>query len=200
MGTYNASTTIDTYDTLLYFVSNLDNQIHQVVLTNLDDGKISALDYVVAVTPALSSDSGGAVPGGVPGGTMTTIPAMTTGVSATATIGATPTAVFPGQQGTSSSGGNNGAAGLAIGLTIGILAAIVRPRALSAVGRPGSYDSPQMLLWMGWRYRLWKKAGGEGSFFVALCGARHRAKKAPAQADNKFKLWPMLSFKPKYAT
>jgi hypothetical protein len=53
---------------------------------------------------------------------------------------------------------------------------------------------------MAWRYRQWKKAGGEGDFFVALCGARHRAKKAQAKADNKFKVWPMLSYKPKYAT
>jgi len=126
MGTYNASTTIDTYGTLLYFTSNLDAQIPQIVLTNLDDGKLLALDYAVAVMPDRSPGAGGAVPGGQVGGGVTSLPGGATTVVAGTTVGTTPTAVFPGQQGTQNNGGNNGAAGLAIGLTLGILAALVR--------------------------------------------------------------------------
>jgi hypothetical protein len=51
IGTYNASTTIPTYDTLLFFTAQLDPSAkHQIVVTNKAEGGTLALDYFVAVT------------------------------------------------------------------------------------------------------------------------------------------------------
>jgi hypothetical protein len=51
IGTYNASTTIATYDTLLFFTTQLDPSAkHQIVVTNQAEGGTLALDYFVAVT------------------------------------------------------------------------------------------------------------------------------------------------------
>lgn len=123
-GRYNASTTLDTYDTLLYFVSGLADATHSVVMTNMDQGMLLALDYIVAVSGTGLTTPGqiGPVP---PNAIVTAVAGTTTLLNPTATnVGAIPTAVFPGQT-TGTDRGNNGAAGLAIGLTLGILAAIV---------------------------------------------------------------------------
>ena len=142
IGQYNASTTLDTYDTLLFFVSGLSDTAHQIVLTNLDDGSLLAIDYIVAnsnsgqgyapgtgagMTAVGPVPSVGVVPGGV--GATTIIAGTTTVLRPTTTNSLTPTAVFPGEgQGINVDRGNNGAAGLAIGLTLGILALIVCAR------------------------------------------------------------------------
>ena len=49
-GTFNASTTADTSDTLLFFATHFDaGSQHQVEITNQVDGMMFALDYCVAV-------------------------------------------------------------------------------------------------------------------------------------------------------
>jgi len=114
VSSFNASTTLNTYNTLLFFSAGLTDTGHRATLTSLDG--LFALDYIVAV-----SGSGGDsnLPGLGPGGST-----VIGGTTTLGTISATDTPVFPGS-GPSSDGGNNGAAGLAIGLTLGILAAIV---------------------------------------------------------------------------
>jgi hypothetical protein len=61
IGTYNASTTVPTSDTLLFFTSQLDpKSSHQIIVTNQVEGLALALDYFVAVTPktAVASPNG----------------------------------------------------------------------------------------------------------------------------------------------
>ncbi|WVQ76437.1 hypothetical protein IAR50_006104 [Cryptococcus sp. DSM 104548] len=59
-GTFNASTTISTSSTLLFFTTYLDPDAkHQVEITNLEDGMVLALDYFVAVSPQSSSSGSG---------------------------------------------------------------------------------------------------------------------------------------------
>jgi hypothetical protein len=62
IGTYNASTTVPTSDTLLFFTSQLDpKSSHQIIVTNQVEGFALALDYFVAVTaaaPAVPSPNG----------------------------------------------------------------------------------------------------------------------------------------------
>lgn len=122
-GVFNASTTLDTYDTLLWWIAGLSEGAHELVMGN-EGGGVVAIDYVVAVSLS-NPDAGGAkgpTGGGGAGVTTTVVGGVTTTL-----VGQTPTAVFPGQGGQQGSKGNgrNGAAGLAIGLTLGILAAIV---------------------------------------------------------------------------
>jgi hypothetical protein len=114
-GTFNASTTVTTYNTLLFFATALEGtKGHEVVITNQVDGGFFALDYIVAVQPG-------------PGG------AVATTASTTAATGSTPgaTAVFP--NGSPNTGGtvahannnNSSSAGAVIGGILGGLAALV---------------------------------------------------------------------------
>ncbi|WWC57903.1 uncharacterized protein I303_100438 [Kwoniella dejecticola CBS 10117] len=168
-GVYNASSNIETYNTLLFFTTYLDaNQKHQVVITNLNDGCLFALDYISYVLPGLASS----IAQSAQSGTQTSTSATTPGAAA----------VFPTQSNSSNSNtagsGDNG--GAVIGGVLGALAGL-------------------FLLWICWKYRQWKKAGGEGSFMVALWGGM-RVKKQEQQEKNKFHLWLMVWARPKYAT
>lgn len=67
-GTYNASNTAETYNTLLFFATGLaPASRHQVVLTNQIEGGLLAIDYVVAVT----SSTEGTTPPAFPSATST---------------------------------------------------------------------------------------------------------------------------------
>ena len=62
LGTYNASTTVATYDTLLFFTTQLDPSAkHQIVVTNQAEGGSLALDYFVTV----NGDSTAVNPNGI---------------------------------------------------------------------------------------------------------------------------------------
>ncbi|WVQ93858.1 hypothetical protein IAU59_000936 [Kwoniella sp. CBS 9459] len=90
------------------------------------------------------------------------------------------TAVFPDENKTIANGtGDSG--GAIIGGILGGLAAL-------------------FLLWIWWKYRQWKKAGGTGSFWAALCGPGRVKKEAAKEEEAKFHLWPMIWSRPKYAT
>jgi hypothetical protein len=117
LGSFNASTTLDTYDNLLFFVSRLTTATsHTAKFTCQNEGLIFALDRFVAVQGA-----NGGLNTVVAGSTVTTINGVTT------TIGGTnPTAVFPVQTPINEApGGHNGSAAAAIGGTLGTLAAVV---------------------------------------------------------------------------
>lgn len=115
----------------------MEDKEHRVVLEVKGEGGVVGLDYVVGVSVANPPGEAGGVgvgagAGGVVG-TTTVVGGVTTtlvpgeGVGGGGqTVAPAPTAVFPGQQG-STGNGKNGAAGLAIGLTLGILAGIVSP-------------------------------------------------------------------------
>ena len=188
VGTYNASTTIDIYNTLLFFITHLDAESqHSVVLTNQVDGSLFALDYCVAVQA--DGSAGPAQESGQP-----TIAGTGPAVSATA--------VFPNGPGggdETNHNNTNGSAGSIIGGVLGALAALVSdPCSPPGPGPVSDFDGMlQALLFFLLRYYLWKRAGGEGDCWTALCGPRTRVKSA-AEEREKFKLWPMVSFKPKY--
>lgn len=115
-GTFDGQSSMDTYDTLLFFVSGLSEGTHQVVLTNQDEGGLFALDYFVAVSSASSAtnvppNTGGTVAGG--GGAGPSTPA-----------GPGPTAVF-GNPDTSDRG--SGATAGVIGGVLGGLFSLVSP-------------------------------------------------------------------------
>lgn len=58
LGTYNASTTVATYDTLLFFTTQLDPSTkHQIVVTNQVEGSTLAIDYFVAVNAGAATAS-----------------------------------------------------------------------------------------------------------------------------------------------
>lgn len=62
LGIYNASTTVATYDTLLFFTTQPDPSAkHQIVVTNQAEGGSLALDYFVAV----NGDSTAVNPNGI---------------------------------------------------------------------------------------------------------------------------------------
>jgi hypothetical protein len=64
LGTYNASTTVPTYDTLLFFTTQLDpGAKHQIVVTNQAEGSTLALDYFVAVNAGSTAQPHGIWPG-----------------------------------------------------------------------------------------------------------------------------------------
>jgi hypothetical protein len=64
LGTYNASTTVATYDTLLFFTTQLDPSAkHQIIVTNQVEGSTLALDYFVAVNAGVVSQPNGVWPG-----------------------------------------------------------------------------------------------------------------------------------------
>jgi hypothetical protein len=116
---FNASSSLETYNTLLYFATALRNSQHEIVITNLVDGSFFSLDYIVAVQPCDVSLG-------------TTIMEQGT---ATATLGigsAGATAVFPTPSGVSGAGNSgsvdapSGTVGTVIGGIIGSLAGLVR--------------------------------------------------------------------------
>lgn len=108
LGTFDGKSSVDTYDTLLFFVSGLAEGTHQVVLTNQDEGGLFALDYYVAVSSASSATGIPPPNGGGDGG----------GAGPTAPIGPAPTAVF-GNPATSDRG-----AGATAGVIGGVLGAL----------------------------------------------------------------------------
>lgn len=64
LGTYNASTTVPTYDTLLFFTTQLDPSAkHQIIVTNQAEGSTLALDYFVAVNAGSAAQPNGIWPG-----------------------------------------------------------------------------------------------------------------------------------------
>ncbi|WWC85603.1 uncharacterized protein L201_000467 [Kwoniella dendrophila CBS 6074] len=103
VGTFNASTTMETYDTLLYFTTYLDqSRAHQVTITNQNDGMLFALDYLVYVAPDNQN----------------TLPATASVPGATA--------VFPSQMSNSSQSdtGTGDSAGAVIGGILGTIAGL----------------------------------------------------------------------------
>ncbi|KAK8845360.1 hypothetical protein IAR55_006073 [Kwoniella newhampshirensis] len=163
IGTYNASTTVETYNTLLFFTTHLDpSSQHEIQIKNQNDGKLFALDYIVAVQP--TRDGKGE----------SSQTASASGPKASADFGKGDGNGYSGKHGGDS-------AGAVIGGILGGLAGL-------------------FVLWVWWRYYQWKKAGGKGSFFVAMCGGE-RQKVVPAKKaeEKKFHLWPMIWSRPKYA-
>ncbi|ORY34968.1 hypothetical protein BCR39DRAFT_461922 [Naematelia encephala] len=153
MGTFNASTTVDTYGTLLFFTTQLEESTtHQIVLTNQQDGFWFALDSCVAVQSSSSGSgsSSGTIPSGPPA--------------------ATPIWNTNGGGNSGSNGSDN--AGAVIGGVLGGLVGLA-------------------LVFMAWRYYLWKKAGGKGDFFVALCGPTKKSK-TKKDIKNDAWFWPMM--------
>ena len=121
-GTFNSSTTISTFDNLLFFASDLNTaSTHTIVMTNEDDGKLFAIDYVTVVRSAGSAT-----------GSETSTNIVTTG------------AVFPttGSSSNSRGGGGNGAAGAAIGISVGVIAAIVSFSSRRIACLPPLIDAP----------------------------------------------------------
>ncbi|KGB77175.2 hypothetical protein CNBG_3013 [Cryptococcus deuterogattii R265] len=58
IGIYNASTTVETYNTLLFFTTYLDASTEHIIkITNENDGMLLALDYFVAVQAGTGSGS-----------------------------------------------------------------------------------------------------------------------------------------------
>ena len=110
---YNASTTVNTYGTLLYFVTGLQDSTHTFEL-GCDGSGVVGFDYAVAV-----SGGGGS---GVVTGTGTGQTGDGTGTTGTTTnVGVFPTSGTAG----ANTGGSNGAAGAAIGGTLGAIIGIV---------------------------------------------------------------------------
>lgn len=168
IGIYNASTTFETYHTLLFFTTYLDaSNEHTVKITNENDGMLLALDYFVAVQPGTSNRSGN-----------TTISGSTTTSLAK---GSTATADF-GDGNTNSNQGSGGDSTAAIiGGILGGLGAL-------------------FLIWFFWAYWRWKKAGGQGELFGAICGGRRKKPGPPPPSEPKqYPLWPMVLSRPKYA-
>ncbi|GFZ43783.1 hypothetical protein JCM24511_01503 [Saitozyma sp. JCM 24511] len=171
VGTYNASTTTDSYDTLLFFVSGLSEASHSVSITNQVDGGLLALDYFVAASSSSSSSVS----------TTTASGAITASTGTGTATGTAATALFSsGSSGTSSEGGGTGSAGAVAGGILGALGGL-------------------LLLYFAYRYYLYRKAGGEGGFFTSLCGPPKPPQKA-GPAKNEFKIWPMVRSRPKYMT
>ncbi|WWC67046.1 uncharacterized protein I206_100953 [Kwoniella pini CBS 10737] len=107
IGTYNASSSVETYNSLLFFTTYLEaQQNQQVVITNQNDGCLFALDYITYVVSGSSGTN-------------------STGTSAS---GSSPvaTAIFPSQAGSnnnnSTTTGDSG--GAVIGGVIGSLAGL----------------------------------------------------------------------------
>jgi hypothetical protein len=99
----------------------------------------------------------------------------------------------------SSSGGESGSAGAVAGGIIGALAGLVSKGIF--LPRSGARSNPpQLVLYFAWRYYQYRKAGGEGDCFVALCGPRKKPPQKAGPGKDEFHLWPMLRFRPKYMT
>jgi hypothetical protein len=109
VGVYNASSSLNTYDTLLFFVTHLDpDSPHKVVLTNQADGLLFALDYIVAVSSGAASYPDGQIAGHPPPQPQPTA-----------------VAVFPGQGAAGSQVQSTNSTGKLIGGILGALAALV---------------------------------------------------------------------------
>ena len=109
VGMFNSSTTISTFDTLLFFASGLDGASqHIVVMSNEEEGKLLAIDYATVMGAAVS--------------TMATGSALAVGTSAIPSGPVFPTTGVPSGQKT---GGGSGTAGAAIGISVGVIAALV---------------------------------------------------------------------------
>lgn len=196
VGTYNASTTTDSYDTLLFFVSGLNEASHSVSITNQVDGGLLALDFFVAASSSSSSSAS----------TTTASGAITASTGTGTATGTAATAVFSsGSSGTSSEGGGTGSAGAVAGGILGALGGLVSGDTCAptstvhsriVTAEPGS----QLLLYFAYRYYLYRKAGGEGGFFTSLCGPPRKPPQKAGPAKNEFKIWPMVRSRPKYMT
>jgi hypothetical protein len=187
VGTFNASTTTDSY---LFFVSGLNEASHSVSITNQVDGGLLALDYFVAASSSL---------------TTTTASGITAGTSTGTATGTAATAVFSGSSGTWSEGGGTGSAGAVAGGILGALGGLVSGS--TAPHRLRWYfaslklsQRSQLLLYFAYRYYLYRKAGGEGGFFTALCGPPRKPPQKAGPAKDEFKIWPMVRSRPKYMT
>lgn len=117
INTYNASSTVETYDTLLWFVTGLTGSAeHMVMITNMDDGMMLALDYFISV----QSDEDGVTVGsasetgnwsGMSPTTMTTLASSTT-------------TAIP-RNGPGNEGGSGNETGAVVGGILGTLAGLV---------------------------------------------------------------------------
>ncbi|KAL7422497.1 hypothetical protein Q5752_003145 [Cryptotrichosporon argae] len=145
-------------------------------ITGLDEGthavSLTALGGLLAFDYAVAVSSGGA------GGTATT----TAGEAATATTtaGEAATATATGVDGTVAAGSSG--TGAIVGGVLGTLGGL-------------------FVLWLAYRYRAFKKAGGTGDCLTMLCGRPTRAPPPAAKAKaGTFRIWPYLKYQPKYAT
>ncbi|KAK4685084.1 hypothetical protein P7C73_g5076, partial [Tremellales sp. Uapishka_1] len=93
---------------------------------------------------------------------------------------ATATAIFPNNGSSSSTTSSGTSSAAVIGGILGGLAGLT-------------------LLFFWYRYYAWRKNGGEGDFFVTLCGEGHK-EKAAAKKAAEWPLWPMMKSRPKYDT
>lgn len=133
MGTFNASSTITTYHTLLFFTTHLDgSQTHQVVMRNEVDGGLVALDYVVIASPAGGVGSSSPKPVGAPGNsnpvtTAVPVPGPVNAPSLVTVPVPGTTMVQPGTYPSQSTypGNNNGVARGASGATGAIVGGII---------------------------------------------------------------------------
>lgn len=113
IGIYNASTTVETYNTLLFFTTYLDASTEHIIkITNENDGMLLALDYFVAVQAGTGSGNENII-------SESTMTGPTKGNTATAVFGDGST---DGNQG---SGDDSNAA--IIGGILGTLGALVSP-------------------------------------------------------------------------
>ncbi|XAO26428.1 hypothetical protein I312_105265 [Cryptococcus bacillisporus CA1280] len=110
IGIYNASTTIETYNTLLFYTTYLNaSKEHKVKITNENDGMLLALDYFVAVQAGTSSGSGNIISG-----------STTTG----STKGSTATAIFGDGRTNGNQGSGDDSTAAIIGGILGSLGAL----------------------------------------------------------------------------
>lgn len=113
IGIYNASTAVETYNTLLFFTTYLDaSKEHKVKIINENDGMLLALDYFVAVQAGTSSGSGNIISG-----------STTTG----STKGSAATAVFGDGSTNGNQGSGDDSTAAIIGGILGTLGALVSP-------------------------------------------------------------------------
>ncbi|OWZ30399.1 hypothetical protein C361_02020 [Cryptococcus neoformans Tu259-1] len=103
------------------------------------------------------------------------------GTTTSSAKGSTATAVF----GDGSTDGNQGPGGDSTATIIG-----------GILGGLGALS----VIWFCWAYWRWKKAGGQGGLFAAICGGRRKKPAPPPPSEPKqYPLWPMVLSRPKYA-
>lgn len=185
IGIYNASTTIETYNTLLFFTTYLNaSKEHKVKITNENDGMLLALDYFVAVQAGTSSGSGNIISG-----------STTTG----STKGSTATAIFGDGRTNGNQGSGDDSTAAIIGGILGSLGALVSPHLPDTFycSKLTSIVVCRMVLLGYWRR---KKASGQGGLLNAVCGGRRKKPTPPPPSEPKqYPLWPMFLSRPKYA-
>lgn len=188
-GTFNSTREHETPSTLLWFGQFTEGE-HQVVISNQIDGRTLVLDYFICTTVAgvigSTSEIGTQWGPGVSG---------SHGTSRPLDLHSTDMSPFPDL--TSEDKGKSAAGAIAGGI-IGSLGALVSTGNVANV----FWGSPQqLLLFLLWRYRQYRKSGGEGSAFAAFCGSsRKPAPQAAGPGKGDFRLWPMIRSRPKYAT